>query len=410
MAQANKTNKIAIAYILYDWASSPLAAIHTTFVFAVYFTSTVMPDGGSFLWSQMVAISAFIIAFLAPFLGVISDKYGIHKKLLLILTVISAIALAGLWFVKPDPTYALLALVLSAIVIISFELSYVSYNALLPQAATKNNLGKISGLAWGIGYVGAIACLIIVLVTLILPDSPPFGLDADAAEQIRITMPFVAIWLVVFSIPLFVFASRNEKNNVPFVQNFKESLQIARKTPTLLRFLIARMLYVDGVITLFAFGGVFAADVFNFSQTNILVFAIVLNLMAGIGAMLGGKIEDKIGNLKVIYFCLLAMIALGIIIVLTTNTMTFWLASSVLGLFVGPLQASSRSYIIRITPKKAEARIFSLTTLTGKATAFIGPLFYGWFILISGGERYGMLIVIILLALGLLLLPKPSKN
>lgn len=403
-------NRKTISYALYDWASSPVPTLHATFVFAVYFTTTVMPEGGTVAWSQMTALSAFIVAFLAPFSGAFADRQAMRKTMLFAVTIIGVISGASLWFVEPDPSFAMMAIVISAINITMMELAFVFYNALLPGVSSKENLGRVSGLSWGLGYIGAIVCLALALALFVLPETPLFGLDKNMAEHVRITMPLAAIWLLIFAIPLFLFVPEGAKAKGSFIESLKEGWAVVRTTPGLLRFMVARVFYADALVTLFAFGGIFAAKVFGFEQTDVLMFAILLNITAGLGAIFGGYLDDRFGAINTIRFSIIALIIAGTIIMMSSNPKTFWIIGGVLGIFVGPVQAASRSYVARLSPKGAEARVFSFMMLTGKATAFIGPLLYGWIVLASGQERYGMAIVILLLAMGLLLLKSEPQS
>ena len=176
--------------------------------------------------------------------------------------------------------------------------------------------------------------------------------------------------------------------------------------PDMPRFLLARMLFADGLVTLFAFGGIFAATVFGFSQTMVLVFGIVLNITAGVGAALGGAADDRFGSIRVIRWCLVALVTLGIVAVLAPGEAVFWAAGAALGLFIGPLQSSARAYVARQAPPDQRASLFGLMMLSGKATSFVGPLLYGVLVATTGSDRAGMAIVILLLCAGWVMLPR----
>ena len=409
MSGTKSSTKEIISYALYDWATSPVPTLHATFVFAVYFTTTVMPENGTFAWSQMSALAAFIVAFAAPFFGALADGKAMRKTLLMIVTVIGIISAAALWFVKPDASFATMALVLSAINIVVMEIAFVFYNALIVGVSTPKNIGRVSGFSWGLGYIGAIVCLFLALA-FVMPEVAPFGLDKSMAEHVRITMPLAAVWLLVFSIPFFIYVPEGEKSEGSFKEILVEGWQVVKTKPGVLRFLIARIFYADALVTLFAMGGIFAAKVFEFEQTDVLLFAILLNITAGIGAMIGGVLDDRVGALPTIRVSLIAMVILGIAAMITTSATIFWIIGGILGLFVGPVQAASRSYFARLVPSGVEARAFSFMMLTGKATAFIGPMIYGWIVFLSGQERLGMSIVVVLMLIGFLLLIGQEKK
>ena len=397
-----------IAWSLYDWASSPVPTLHATFIFSVFFTTAVMPEGGTAAWAWMTSASALVVAAAAPFLGRLADARGAVRLCLGVTTALGALATAGLWFVEPDPSFAMLALCLSALSIFAMEISFVFYNAMLPSVARADEFGRASGLAWGLGYAGAIIALVIVLLLFVLPDQPAFGISTEGAGHIRITMCFAALWLVLFAVPLFIHvpAPPPVRSHEPFLASLKNSLQVAMSIPGMPRFLLARMLFADGLVTLFAFGGIYAATVFGFSQTMVLVFGIILNVTAGIGAALGGMADDRFGSLRVMRLCLLALAALGLVAIMAPGEAVFWAAGATLGLFIGPLQSSARAWVARRAPPDQRASLFGLMMFSGKATSFVGPFIYGVLVTTTGSDRAGMAIVILLLLAGWVVMPR----
>ena len=400
-----------ISWVLYDWASSPLPTLHATFVFAVYFTTVIAPENGSFYWAQMTALSAFLLAFAAPIMGRYADSKGLVKQGFIVSSVIAAAVTAALWFIQPSSDFIQLALILSCLSIFFSEAAFLFYNALLPMIGNKSEYGRLSGLAWGCGYIGAIVALLLVLFILILPDPPLFGFSGDKGLSVRLTMLFAGSWLIIFALPLFILgpkpAARPLEGN--FTTQMIASLRQAGRIPGMKRFLLARMMFTDGLVTLFAFGGIFAAKVFFFSQTEILIFAIALNFTAGLGAMLSGKLTDSFGPSLVMRVSLLSLTGLGIIAIMATDKSVFWAASLILGLFIGPCQSAARVWMAKRVPAEHTASMFGLFAFSGKVTSFIGPLLYGWLVVFTGHERSGMAIVIILLLFGYFMLP-PRHN
>ncbi|MGB0710310.1 MAG: MFS transporter [Candidatus Puniceispirillaceae bacterium] len=400
------------SWMVYDWASSVLPTLHTTFVFAVYFTTILSPDNGTFAWAMMTAIAALATGLLAPVLGHLADKKGLVKKGLILTTCMAAIAVTGLWFAAPDARFAALALGLSGLAIFFSELAFIYYNSLLPKIAPASALGRISGYGWGLGYAGAILALLLVLGLFILPETPFFGLSRSAAEPVRASMVFAGLWLIVFSLPLFFARTETppQSNKQPFLASLRQSWKIAISLPDMVRFLIARMAYNDGLITLFAFGGIYAANVFGFDQKDILIFAIGLNITAGIGAVTSGPLTDKWGAIRIIQISLAGLFGLGLVCLLTKSLMVFWAASLCLGIFIGPCQAASRVWVAHIAPAEHHTSLFGFLALSGKLTSFIGPFLYGWAVYITGLERAGMAIVLGLFVLGFVLLPRQRST
>ena len=402
--------KSQIGWALYDWASSPVPTLHATFIFAVYFTTVIMPEGGSVVWAYMTGITAFTIALIAPLLGSYADSTGKFKELIVLFIALGSIATGLLWFAQPNEAFISYAIILSAISIFFLESSFIFYNAILGKMIQRDHIGSLSGLAWGGGYIGSVIALIMVLVVFILPDKSLFALDKSQSEHIRATMLFAASWAIIFSLPMmFYLPSFSQKNNkskkISAISSLKTSIIEARKIPNLLRFLLARMAYNDGLITLFAFGGIYAAKVFSFSQFEIILFAIGLNISAGMGAIIGGFLDDNIGPIKTIKLALIGLFLCGLVAIITPYKMIFWIVGVGLGLFVGPVQSASRTYLSLTASDKHKGGLFGLYMVSGKLTSFIGPFLYGWLVMMSGNERYGMAVVLLLIALGFVLLP-----
>ena len=411
-ARKTPARKSQIGWALYDWASSPVPTLHATFIFAVYFTTVIMPDGGSVVWAYMTGITAFTIALIAPLLGSYADSTGKFKELIVLFIALGSVATGLLWFAQPNEAFISYSIILSAISIFFLESSFIFYNAILGKMIQRNHIGSLSGLAWGGGYIGSVIALIVVLVVFIMPDKILFTLDKSQSEHIRATMLFAASWAIIFSLPMMFylpsFSQKNDKNSV--ISSLKTSIIEARKIPNLLRFLLARMAYNDGLITLFAFGGIYAAKVFSFSQFEIILFAIGLNISAGVGAIIGGFLDDNIGPIKTIKLALIGLFLCGLVAIITPYKMIFWIVGVGLGLFVGPVQSASRTYLSLTASDKHKGGLFGLYMVSGKLTSFVGPFLYGWLVMISGNERYGMAVVLLLIALGFLLLPSKDAT
>ena len=405
------SKKSQIGWVLYDWASSPVPTLHATFIFSVYFTTVIMPEGGSVVWAYMTGITAILVAMFAPFFGSYADSSGKFKELIVFFICIGSIATGLLWFARPDTAFITYAVIFSAISIFFLESSFIFYNAMLGKITKKENIGTLSGIAWGGGYIGAVIALTIVLAVFILPESPAFSLDKSDSEHIRATMLFAAGWAIIFSLPIMIYlpSFRKQERRYSIFSSLKQSLVEAAKIRYMTRFLFARMAYNDGLVTLFAFGGIYAAKVFNFSQLEIILFAICLNISAGFGAMIGGYIDDSIGPLKTIKIGLIGLFLCGLIAIITPYKLLFWFVGIGLGLFVGPIQSASRTYISLEASDIYKGGLFGLYMVSGKLTSFIGPLLYGWLVMLSGYDRIGMSVVLVLIAAGYLLLP-PKDN
>ena len=410
---AAKTSRGRWSWALYDWANSSFTTLIITFVFPTYFQAAIVKDAvaGQALWGYAIAGSGLAIAVGAPVLGAVADAGGRRKPWILAFTAICAVGSALLWFAEPSPAWIAFSLAAVAIANIGFEFGIVFNNAMLPDIVPEARLGRWSGWAWGLGYAGGLAALLLALVVFIWPEPPPFGLDAELAEHVRVIGPLVAAWLVLFSLPLFLFTpdrSRREIAIAAAVRNgladLRRMLSTLPKNRPLATFLLAHMIYADGLITLFAFGGVYAAGEFGLSLSEVIVFGIVLNVAAGTGALLFAWLDDSLGSKRVIGVALCGLIAASICAVAAPNVTWLWAAGIAIGIFVGPAQAASRSLMARLTEPENRATAFGLFALSGKATAFLGPATVASITAASGSQRAGIAAIIAFFIVGLALL------
>lgn len=367
---------------------------------------------GTFLWGNATAIAAVCIAALSPVLGAVADRTGRRKPWLIGFSLICIAATAGLWTVEPDPSFLVRALTLVIVATIGFEFAVIFYNAMLAEVAPEKALGRVSGIGWGLGYFGGLGCLVTALFVLVQADPPPFGLDPDAAEPVRATTLLVALWFLVFSLPTFLMVPESRlKEHEPIGEAVRDGLRKIwgtvrglRWSQPLTRFLVARMLYADGLTTLFTFGGIYAAGTFGMDFEEIILFGIALNVTAGAGAVAFGWIDDWIGARRAIQLALIGLIVFGVAALLAPDKTWFWVIGMALGTFMGPTQAASRSFMARLAPEDQRAEMFGLFALSGKATNFAGPLLLGWATLAFDSQRAGMATIVVFLVVGFALL------
>jgi len=409
------------AWASYDWANSAFPTVVSTFVIAAYFTKGIAPDPvtGQVMWGWMQALVGLSIGLLSPLLGAIADAGGRRRAMLLGSTLLTAFFTAGIWFAAPQPAYVLWALVCVALGTLFFELGTVFYNAMLPEVTTRERLGRISGIGWALGYAGGLACLVLCLALLVQPDPALFGLDRARAEHVRATALVVAGWLLVFGWPVLVFvkeAPGGERRpwGLAALHGFAELLRLLRglpRHPAILRFLLARLFYTDGLNVLFAFGAVFAAGVYHMAFEEILLFGIALNVSGGIGAFAGGWVEERLGAKRTVFLALLALMALGGGMLLVESKTVFWVLGVMLGLFFGPAQAASRSLMAHLAPPGEVTAYFGLFAFSGRATGFLGPALLALVTAAADSQRAGMTVVLVMLGLGAAILasvPPPS--
>lgn len=399
----------AFAWALFDWANSAFPTVISTFVIAAFFTQGIAPDPvtGQAQWGWMQTLAGLAIAILAPVMGAVADAGGRRRLMLLWCMLVCATATATLWFAKPEPAFALFALAAVGIATIAFEIGTVFYNSMLPQVAVPAQTGRVSGLAWGLGYAGGLCCLALCLA-LVLPETPPFGLDKAASEPVRAAALIVAVWMLGFGWPVLLALPDPPPRDRPGwgaaaragLAEIRTVLRSLPHSPALARFLVARLFYTDGLNTLFAFGAIFAAGVYGLSFVEIMVFGIALNVTAGLGAAGFGLIEDRIGSRTTILVALAGVAVFGTGLLLASGMLAFWLLALPLGVFVGPAQAASRTLMVRMAPAEQVSAHFGLFALSGRVTGFLGPAVLAAVTTITDSQRAGMATVVVFLVIG----------
>lgn len=398
---------------LFDWANSPFPTVIVTFVFSAYYVQAVADDPvtGNSWWSAAVAISAICIALLSPPLGAIADQTGRRKPWLAAATSVTVLSTSMLWFVAPEAEWLLLGAILIIIANVGFEIGMVFYNSMLPDLAPPERIGRVSGEAWALGYAGGLVCLVVALLFFVQAETPPFGLDKAEIEHVRVVALIVAVWIAVFSLPTFLLTPDRPRTNLPMgkaakagIKQLIQTLKNVRQFPDVTRYLIARLFYVDGMNTLFLFGGIYAAGTFNMSVEEIIQFGIALNVAAGIGAFLFGRLDDRIGPKRVILIAIVGMLAASTPLLMVEGKLLFWVFALPLGLFFGPAQTASRSLMARLAPPGMTTEMFGLFALSGKATAFLGPALVGTVTVLANNQRVGMATIAGLLIIGGLIL------
>ena len=406
------SSKQLAAWCLYDWANSAYPTVITTFVFAAYFTKGVAVDPitGTSQWGLAISISALCVALIGPLLGAIADHSGRRKPWLFSFTLISALCAMGLWFVTPEPGSVFMALFFVGVGTFALELGMIFYNAMLPDLSPPRKIGRWSGWGWGLGYVGGLTCLALTLVAFVQTGNPWFGLDKEMAEHLRATGPMVGLWMLIFAVPLFFFTP-DKPSGVGFIEASKrgitsliETFKHVTQHTNIARFLIARMIYTDGLNTLFAFGGIYAAGSFGFSFEDLILFGIGINVTAGLGAASFAWIDDWIGPKLTILISITALIFLSSALLLIDNVFLFWVFGLGLGIFVGPAQSASRSMMARLAPPEMRTKMFGLFALSGKATAFLGPALLAIMTDAFASQRAGMASIVVFFIIGALLL------
>ncbi len=397
------------AWCTYDWANSGFTTLVVTFIYSTYFMQAFADDAGTgtLLWSRGIVISSILIALLSPLLGAAADRGGARRTFLIISTLVCVAATTLLAFVTPDQSNAVLkALTVFIIANVAFEIGMVFYNAFLPTVASPERIGRVSGYGWGLGYAGGLGCLVVALLVFVgLPGLEPLlTLSTEQAFNVRATNLLVAGWFLIFSVPIFLWVRDPAEGTggIHIGQAFadlKATAHKIRQYRQIIRFLLARLVFNDGLVTVFAFAGIYASGTFGFSQSDIIVFGIVINVAAGLGAWVFGIMDDRRGGKSTIMVSLAALSVATLIAVFAPTRAWLWVAGIGIGIFAGPNQSASRSLMGRFVPERHQSEFFGFFAFSGKATAFLGPLLLG-ILSEAYGQRVGVSVVVLFFLAG----------
>jgi len=417
------------SWALWDWAQQPYPTLMQTFIFPVYLAGAVAskdqnPDV-ALGWAT--ALAGVLLALTAPVIGRRSDEAGRRKLWLMINTYGLVIISALSFFVEPRPEFFIFGLVLYGAGSIVQETAFINYYAMLSQVSTPKTIGRISGYAWGFGYAGGIILLLVSLVGFILPDVPWFGIPTDNSLAVRSVFLFAAVWIAIFSIPLMIRVPETQRKSTykrqSLITSYKETIReigsLRKQAPQTFKFLISSAIYRDGLAGVFTFGAVLGTLAFGFNQTSIIFFGIAANIVAGIGAAIGGRLDDVVGSRAIIIGSLIGLIISGtcVFVFAENGASAYWIFGLALCLFVGPAQASSRTFVSRFAPKGREGEVFGLYQFTGRAVSFLSGTmwslsiaFAGIIGVTTGATVWGIWGIILILAVGLFLLLRVDPN
>lgn len=372
-----------------------------TFIFNRFFTEVMAPDynTGTVMWARAINISAVVVALISPILGAAADYSGRKKFFLVSFASLSIVFTTLLFFV--DPGAAGLAIILFIIANIGFEASNVFYYSFLPDVSTDDNIGRVSGSGFFLGYIGG-------LISLALGLGMVRGwLPTDDYMNVRGTILLVAVWYLIFALPMFMFVKQKtvpQKIVGGYVRHgfnrLFETIRHARQFREAGKLLIARMIYNDGLGTVIAMASIYAGAVFQMPLEDVLMMGIALNVCAGVGSLIFGFVDDRIGGKKTILISLVFLTLGGSIGVISTSASGFWIAAIIIGFMMGPNQAASRSLLSKLTPDDKQAEFFGLYSFSGKLSSLLGPLAYGTVVAQTGNHKLAMASIVVFFVVG----------
>ena len=397
---------------MYDFAHSAFGTLVVTFIFSAYYAQAIHPDPiqGAIWWTRAVNASAIITALMMPVIGAMGDFGGLKKRFLLVATAVCVVLTATLFRMGPGDALA------AAIVFVGASVAYETLqslsNAFLPEISTRENMGRISGLGWGLGYFGGLLCLIPALgmVTGWLPE--------EGGVNVRATNLLAAGWLLVFSVPLFAFLRerqpRRRASALEYVgrgfTRIAETARDLRRYRQAIRLLIARLVYNDGLLTAFTMAAIYAGAEFGMETADLLVLGIVVNATAGASAIGFGFLQDRIGGKRTIAITLVLLVVAVALAWFARDLPMFWAAAILLGLMVGPNQAASRALLGSFVPPSKQGELFGFYAFSGRLASVLGPLSYGLILGATESHRWAIASIIVFFIAGLLLLMRVDEE
>ncbi|MDO5670405.1 MAG: MFS transporter [Corynebacterium sp.] len=414
-----RTDRVTVtSWALWDWGSAAFNAVLVTFIFSVYLTDSVGATldtayTPATLYGWVMAVAGVLIAVVAPIIGQRSDLHGTRRRSLAVWTFVTVALMFSLFVVRNDaPVYFWIGAIIMAIASVLFEFAEVNYYAQLNQISTEDNVGRVSGYGWGMGYAGGIILLLICYFGFVAGEGGIFSLPTEGGLNIRLVAVFAAVWFGVFALPVLFRVPEIAPSGAAATEGVVDAYrrligtirELWHRDRNAVYFLVSSAVFRDGLAGVFTFGAILAVTVYGLSPGDVLIFGVAANVAAAAGAMLGGLLDDRLGPKPIIIASLVLMIGAAGVLYFVEGPAMFWIFGLVLCLFVGPAQSAARSFLSRVAPEGTEGQLFGLYVTTGRAVSWLSPIAFGLFVTLGGADRFGILGIGLVLLVGALLL------
>ena len=398
-------------YGLFDVANSPFQVLIISLVFAPYFANQIVGNAqlGSAYWQWTVGLCAIVVSIIGIKLGSISDQIKEGRRNFFYITTLLCIGSTFfLWTCDPGANNIFKCLAIFFIANFFYELSQMFYNSYLFNFSEKKNRGTVSGLGFALGNFLTIPLILFLINYFILPETTLLNLDKSQFEHVRAVPVLVAIWFLIFSIPIFVYIQFSKPRKATSIRNVKPLITLIlnkRKLTNLGKFLVARLFYADAIIAIQISVGIFTVTVLGLSAKELFQLVLLTAITQGIGAVLGGFLNDKIGSKKIIQLCLYCVFLAILGLVFFQDKISFILIFQFGAFFFGTLQSASRVMMTNLVNENNLGQGFGLFTLASRSTAILGPIMIGSITYFTN-LNFGFLSITILILAGILMIKK----
>lgn len=404
---------------MYDWGISGMQTVIMTSVFQIYFIDVAGRGSDSPLqwWSGANTVGAIIVALMAPILGALADYAGIKKRFLALWTAVGAAAIGGMWFIHAGDLQ--MAAVLYIVALIGATASMAFYESLLPHITTTAEMDRVSSGGYALGYLGGGLLLLLNILWIFNPQW--FGLPSgDGLTETQATLPTrlafvsVAVWWVIFSIPLFRRISepvrKLEADETPgenpvrmaFVR-LGETLRELRGYKHAFLMLVAFMIYNDGIQTIIKMAAAYGTDL-GIDRAALIGSILIVQFVGVPFAFLFGNIAGRIGAKNALFIGLLVYVFISILGYFMTTATHFFILAAMVGMVQGGTQALSRSLFASMIPRHKSGEFFGFYSVFEKFAGIFGPLLFFIMLSASGSSRNAILSVIFFFVVGAALL------
>lgn len=403
--------KQGLSWSLYDFANSSYAVLIVSFVFPIFYREVVVgKERGDFYWGLITSLSILLGALAAPIIGAMADEDGRKKHKFVFSVLVAITATALLYFSGPG------TLIITSVIFIMAnlcsEIASTLYDSFLGHIAPKNLWGQISGFAWGLGYIGGVAAMLILM---------PFyskGFEGSLMDNYRLTFPLTALFFLIFSLPIFLWvkepASRIKKSIKQLVASsfgrVSHTIKNIKNYKNIAWFLLAFYFMNDAMVTMFSFMPIFARATLGIPFKKLTILFLGVQIIAFPAAWFSGWLSDRLGQKPILLTTLIGWFSLTLVIFLSQAPWHFYVATLLGGLVIGSSQGAARAWMTKLVPEEKRSEFFGFNGFASKIAATTGPVIFGALASFTGNQRWGVLAMLPFFALSFIIFFKIKET